>query len=559
MYFRLSVFAALILALAVITTPRPTLAADSGPLTIGITQYPSTLNPNIDSMLAKSYVLAMTRRPITAYDHDWEITCLLCTEVPSLENGQAERETTPDGKEGIAVTYTLHPDATWGDGVPVTTDDVVFTWEVGNHPKSGIVNLEAYTRIREIDVIDDKSYRVHVDKLTYTYPAAGGFNLLPAHLEREIFEANPEEYRNRTTFDTDPTNPGLYHGPYRIAAVQPGASITLEPNETWFGKKPSFSRIVARVIENTAALEANLLSGSIDMAAGELGFTIDQGLALAKRHGERFAVEFKPGLIYEHLDLNLDNPILQDLRVRQALILALDRDSLTQQLFEGKQPVAHTNVSPLDWVAYGDVRKYPYDPEQAAALLDEAGWSDIRNGIRHNAAGEPLALDFGTTAGNRSRELVQQVLQSQWKEIGIDARIKNQPARVFFGETVRQRKFGAVAMFAWYSAPEAVPRSTLHSEQVPSAENNWSGQNYTGYQSEEMDRLIEAIEIELDRDRRQDLWRDLQTLYAEELPVIPLYWRADPFILPKWLKGLRPTGHLNTSPLWVEEWYRDEG
>ena len=548
----------LVLALALAVLPRPPLAADSGPLTIGITQYPSTLNPNIDSMLAKSYVLAMTRRPVTAYGHDWQLACMLCTELPSLENGLAVEETTPEGEPGIAVTYSLHPEATWGDGVPVTTDDVVFTWEVGNHPQSGVGSLEAYRRILSIDVHDAKRYTVHVDRVTFKYPAAGSFNLLPAHLEREIFEAAPAEYRNRTTYDSDPTNPGLYHGPYRIAAVEPGAAITLEPNGTWYGPPPAFSKITVRVIENTAALEANLLSGAIDMAAGELGFTIDQAIAFAQRHGDRFNVSFKPSLIYEHLDLNLDNPILQDRRVREALILSLDRDAMSQQLFGGHQPVAHGKVSPLDWVYYEGVRQYPYDPERAAALLDEAGWSELRDGIRHNAAGEPLSLGFGTTAGNRSRELVQQVLQSQWREIGIEARIKNQPARVFFGETVRRRAFDAIAMFAWYSSPEHVPRTTLHSEEIPSEENGWSGQNYTGYVNPDMDALIDAIEVEIDRDKRQDLWRDLQELYAEDLPVIPLYWRADPYILPNWLKGLRPTGHMQISPLWVEEWYRED-
>ena len=124
---------------------------------------------------------------------------------------------------------------------------------------------------------------------------------------------------------------------------------------------------------------------------------------------------------------------------------------------------------------------------------------------------------------------------------------------------MRKRRFGALAMFAWLSAPESVPRTTLYSDQIPSEDNNWSGQNYTGYQNPEMDRLIDAIEVELDRDKRRVLWQDLQRLYAEELPVIPLYWRAEPHILPKWLKGLRPTGHLGTSTRWVEEWRRDGG
>ncbi len=526
----------------------------AGELKIGITQYPSTLHPLIDSMLAKSYVLAMTRRPITAYDHDWQLICMLCVELPSIENGLAVPETLADGTQGIAVTYRLHPEATWGDGTPVTTEDVVFTWEVGRHPRSGVAGFEAFRRILSIDVIDDKAFTVHVDRITFTYNASGGFDLLPAHLERPIFEAEPAAYRNRTTFDSDPTNPGLSFGPYRVTRVSAGSQITVEPNPTWYGGKPDFDRITVRVIENTAALEANLLSGAIDMIAGELGLTLDQALAFEPRYGTRYQVFFKPGLIYEHLDLNLDNPILGDLRVRQALVLALDRQAISQQLFAGRQPVADASVSPLDWVHSVETPIYPYDPARAAALLEEAGWTPGPDGVRVNGSGERLSLELMTTAGNRSRELVQQVLQSQWRDAGIEARIRNEPARVFFGETVTKRKFTGAAMFAWLSSPESVPRTTLYSDQIPTPDNGWGGQNYTGYQSPAMDELIDAIEIELDRDKRKALWQRLQTLYAEDLPVIPLYWRANAYVLPKWLEGVRPTGHQGTTTLWVEEW-----
>ena len=439
----------------------------AGELKIGITQYPATLHPLIESMLAKSYVLAMTQRPITAYDQDWQLVCLLCVELPTIENGLAVPETLEDGSEGIAVTYRLQPEAAWGDGTPVTTDDVVFTWEVGRHPQTGVAGFEAFQRILSIDVVDDKTFTVHVDRITFTYNASGGFDLLPAHLEREIFEADPAAYRTRTLFDGDPTNPGLYFGPYRVTQVSAGSHIVVEPNETWYGAKPAFDKITVRVIENTAALEANLLSGAIDMIAGELGLTLDQALAFEPRYGDRYQVLFKPGLIYEHLDLNLDNPVLQDRRVRQALALALDRQSISEQLFAGRQPVADASVSPLDWIHSDDIPKYPYDPARAAALLEEAGWVPGPDGIRVNAAGERLTLELMTTAGNRSRELVQQVLQSQWREAGIEARIRNEPARVFFGETVSKRKFTGAAMFAWLSSPESVPRTTLYSDQIP--------------------------------------------------------------------------------------------
>ncbi|HSR71703.1 MAG TPA: ABC transporter substrate-binding protein, partial [Kiloniellales bacterium] len=291
----------------VLAALAPLGAARAETLTVGITQFPSTLHPLIDSMLAKSYVLAMTQRPITLHDHDWELACALCTELPTLENGGAKRETTPDGDEGIAVTYRIHPEATWGDGTPVTSADMVFTWEVGRHPRSGVADAEAFRRILSIDVIDDKTFTLHVDRVTFDYNAAG-VDLLPAHIERPIFEADPEGYRNRTAYDTDPTNPGLAFGPYRIVEVVSGARIVLERNPTWYGREPAFERITVRAVENTAALEANLLSGALDMIAGELGLSIDQALAFEKRHGDRFQVLYQPGLIYEHLDVMLDNP-----------------------------------------------------------------------------------------------------------------------------------------------------------------------------------------------------------------------------------------------------------
>jgi peptide/nickel transport system substrate-binding protein len=532
--------------------PRP----EEAQLVIGITQFPSTLHPSIDSMAAKSYVLAMAERPFTAYDAEWQLICMLCTELPTLENGLAVLEPGKgeDGRDGIALTYTIQPDATWGDGVALTTADVLFAYEVGKHPKSGIGAAELYRRITAIDVIDAKTFTLHLDRVSFEYNSINDFRPLPAHLDRTNFTADPVTYRNRTAYDTDSTNPGLYFGPYRITEVSSGAHIVLEPNPTWWGQAPAFQRIVVRVIENTAALEANLLSGSLDMIAGELGLTIDQALAFEKRHGERYRIVYEAGLVYEHIDLNLDNPILADRRVRQALLMGLDREALSAQLFEGRQPVAHSGVNPLDWVYADDVRHYQKDLQAAAALLDEAGWSTIEDGIRHDAAGQRLTFELMTTAGNRTRELVQQVLQSQWRQLGVEVRIRNEPARVLFGQTINQRKFTAMAMFAWISSPENVPRTTLHSEEIPTAANGWAGQNYTGFQNPEMDQLLDDIEVELDRETRLGLWHRLQEIYVEELPVLPLYFRANAHIWPHWLVGVTPTGHQSYSTLWVENW-----
>ncbi|MBV9965347.1 MAG: peptide ABC transporter substrate-binding protein, partial [Alphaproteobacteria bacterium] len=370
--------------------------------------------------------------------------------------------------------------------------------------------------------------------------------------ERAAF-AEPAQYRVRTRYATDPTNPGLYNGPYRVSEFASGASIVLEPNPHWAGPPPHFKRITLRAIENTAALEANLLSGTIDMVAGEIGLPLDEAIAFEKRHADRFAFVYKPGLSFEHVDANLDNPILADPRVRQALLLGLDRAAIAKSLFADRQTVADSFVEPQDAGFTADVPTYRHDSARAKALLEDAGWRAQPDGSRQNPAGAKLALTLATTAGNRSRELVEQVLQSQWKQLGIDIRLHNEPARVLFGETLRRRKFD-LAMYAWISAPENAPRSIFHSEEVPSESNGFAGQNVTDYKNPEMDRIIDALELELDPDKRKALWAAAQRLYATDLPSLPLYFRSDAFVLPKWLTGLRPTGNQYPSTLWVTDW-----
>lgn len=523
-------------------------------LTIGITQYPSTWHPNGDPMAAKSYVEGFTLRPLTAYDPDWHLACLACETLPTLENGLARRETTPEGKPGLALTFRLRPGLAWGDGAPVSADDLRFAWEAGRNPASGFGPAEFYRTSYALEVVDARTVVLHQDKVTFDFAAMGRFQPLPARLDEARWRADPHGYRTRTAYDTETTNPALWNGPYRVAAVAPGASVTLERNPHWAGPAPAFRRITVRTVENTAALEAQLLAGQVDMVGGELGLPVEQAAALERRAGSRFRFAYRPGLIFEHIDLRLDAPGLDDRRVRQALLFGADRAQIVARLYEGRQTVADSVVNPLDGVHAEGLPQYPYDPARARALLDAAGFTPSPDGIRRNAAGQRLSLDLMTTAGNRGREQVQQVLAAGWRALGVETRIRNETPRVFFGETVSHRRYTGMAMYAWVSSPENVPRTMLHSDEIPRAERNWSGQNTGGYRNPGMDALIEALPEELDPARRLILWRRLQQIYAEDLPSLPLFFRSDAHIWPLWLDGVRPTGHQDPSSHWVEEW-----
>ena len=242
------------------------------------------------------------------------------------------------------------------------------------------------------------------------------------------------------------------------------------------------------------------------------------------------------------------------MRVRKALLYAMDRQTLVTKLFSGMQPVATSWVNPLDPNYTKDVPTYAFDRVKAKALLAEAGWTPGKDGICVNKDGTRLSLEYGTTAGNRLRELEQQVLQDQLKAACVEISVKNEPPRTFFGETIKKRLYSGLAMYAWSSGVGESPRRTLHSSQIPTQANNYTGSNAIAFNDARMDTLIGQAETELDPAKQKAIWAEMQKIYADKLYVLPLFYRADPHVVPKWLTGYTPTGHGDMSMLWAENW-----
>ena len=510
----------------------PSLAAHDE-LTIGIAQFPSSFNPYIDAETIKDYVLAFVTRKVTAFDKDWKNTCLLCAELPTVKNGLAKLEDRADGQKGMAVTIKLKPDLKWGDGENVTAKDIAFTARVARDPKAGFYLPKAWAHAEKVDVIDDATAVIHLDSIQTNYNEWA--ELLPVHVEGPVYDevAATGGYNKQTVYNRAPLTPGLYNGPYLIKDYQSGAQVVLEPNPYWSGTKPSFKRIILKFIQNTAALQANLLSGDVDMVAGEgVGLTIDQALELRKQHPNDFVYLFVPSLAYEHIELAHGNPLLADLKVRQALVYAADRKTLTEKLFQGLQPVANAFVPPMSANYSKDVPSYPYDPAKAKALLAEAGFAPGPDGVCRNPKGERLSFEFTTTAGNRLRELQQQVLQSNWKAACIEVTIKNEPARTMFGETLKKRSFPGMVMYASTFGVTESPRRNYATSGIPSEANSYGGSNYSGISIPRLDELIDQSESELDPEKQIGLWAEMQKIYATALPHVPLFFRAEPHVLP---------------------------
>jgi peptide/nickel transport system substrate-binding protein len=529
---------------------------------IGISQEFENLNPIIMSMAASSYMYSMVGRTLAILDSNGKWVPQLAKSLPTLENGGAQI-ITENGVKKIKAIWEIKENAKWGDGVPLTCDDFVFTQKVVASPFVSVGEKETYTQVEkiEIDPLNPKKCTFTYDKLRWDFNRLGSLRPLSKHIEEPIFNQYGKEkegYEKNTNYVKNPTNPGLYSGPYVVADVKLGSHVVFTINPHFYGTPAKIQKIIVKVIPNTGTLEANLRSGQID-AISTLGLSFDQAIAFDKKvkaESLPYTVLFQPSSVYEHIDLNLENPILKDIRVRKALVYAINREDLTTALFEGRQLPADHFISPVDpWFTKDTkyVTYYKYSKEEAGKLLDEAGWKLAADGFRAKG-GEKLSLSIMTTAQNKTRELVQQYLKDQWKQIGVDVEIKNEPARVFFGETTKKRKFPSMAMYAWVSSPESPAESTFHSKNIPSEKNGWSGQNTVAWVNPKMDKLFELIKAEFNPEKRTEYAREMLKLYTDEVPSIPLYYRSDVAVIPSLLKGFKLPGHQFAETNDVENW-----
>jgi peptide/nickel transport system substrate-binding protein len=210
-------------------------------------------------------------------------------------------------------------------------------------------------------------------------------------------------------------------------------------------------------------------------------------------------------------------------------------------------------IHPKDVYYTTDLPAYEYNLAKAQELLDQAGWKIQPDGLRKKD-GKTLEFTIMTTSQNKSRELVQTFIQSELKKAGVKISIKNEPARVFFGETLSKGHWDGLAMFAWTSSPDSPPRTTLHSTEIPTEKNSFAGQNYAGYSNAKVDEIFDQVRRELSLDKRKVLMNELQKIYAEEVPVLPLFMRSEIAVLPAQLQNYKPTGHQYAASHWAEYW-----
>ncbi|MCL6551839.1 MAG: peptide ABC transporter substrate-binding protein [Firmicutes bacterium] len=518
---------------------------------IGMAQEPDCLIMAFCQMAAGAAVANNSVfTSMVIYNDKWQLVPATVEKIPTLKDG--DWQLLPGGK--MKVTYRFRRNFTWHDGKPYTALDASWTYLMLRNPRSPTLSRSVLRKIDNMSVPNPNDPYTLVVQWNERYPFANtGHVVYPKHVMEREYLRDPAGLKahRQARFP-------IGNGPYRFVEWVPGSHITLEAYDRYpglggVGGPAKIKRQVWRFILDSTVLQANVIANQVDVTEIN-NFSIDQMLEIERRNPQH-AAHYTPALIWEHIDLNLDNEWLRDKRVRQALAHGINREEFSQKLFYGKQPVAHTWLPERHEAFNPQVKKYPYDPARARQLLAEAGFVPGPDGILRDARGRRVELTIMTTAGNAVREQIQQIMKEQLRQIGIDLRIDNRPASVLFGQVTRQRQFPHMVMYAWLMTPESLPHFFWHSNQVPTPQNNWEGSNYPGWRHAENDRLCDAAAQEIDAAKRIELIKRQQEIWAEELPAIPLYFRLSLTTAHKRLAPVKPAGLAGTYINWnSHEW-----
>ncbi|GAB5603051.1 peptide ABC transporter substrate-binding protein [Thermus sp. FJN-A] len=549
-------------------------------LVVGASQEPRVLAGDFLSIISnqaiKSEIEGYLFAPFIGFNADSQNFPVLATEVPTQQNGRLRVTDIGGGKKRLEMDLTIRPDARWSDGRPITTEDVAFYFEVGKAKGMPVLNPDYWERVN-LRVKDARNFTVIFEPAYYydTYGSPIGY--APKHImgpEWEKVKAaarnlDPDKdaeklnelYRNFFLKFATPAqlNKGVmvYSGAFKLRRWVPGNSIEMERNPNFpikpeGGESKYVQKVVYRFIQNTNSLLVAVIGGSID-ATSSVSLTFDQARSkqLTSRAPGRFDIWFVPGAIWEHIDINkfencqvVKDLGLNDKRTRQAILHALNREGLVKAFFDGLQPVAHTWIAPVNPLFNPNVRKYEFDLKKAEALLAEMGWRKGPDGILQRTVGGRTVrfeIEYVTTAGNAIRERTQQFFAEDLKKIGIAVKINNAPSAVVFADDYIQRasecKWTGMFEFAWVSNLQEdgglfqYKNLNTGAIMVPTKENNYQGQNIGGWRNDEFDRLTSQGVLEFDEARRKALFARAQEIWAEELPALPLYFRANPYVV----------------------------
>ncbi|WP_238528187.1 peptide ABC transporter substrate-binding protein [Acetonema longum] len=493
-----------------------------GRLVFASSYEPNTLNPLLSDLVSAKEVASLVFSGLVRMNDKGEWFADLATEVPSLQNGGVSAD-------GRTVTYRLRQNVLWHDGVPFTADDVVFTWQVIMNPRNNIVTREGYDQILSVEAVD--KYTV-VMKFRQQYPPY--LTLFSAILPKHLLQSADFA---KTAFHRAPVGTG----PFIFKQWRIGEDITLDANHNYHLGKPVLDSILYRIIPDLNVLLTQLKAGQIDIVGGlDLAY-LEQIKAM---DGVRSF--FSPTLVWEHLDLNMDSPLLRDVQVRTAIALGLDRQAIINAALKGTASVAATDQAAFSWGCNPALQPAARNLTAARETLTQAGWKLGTDNV-FVKDGRKLAISLMTTNGNKTREIAAQAVAQQLKELGIEVSLRFIDSKQLFSTVLPGRRFDA-AMYAWQLGQDPDNRGLWHSRSIPAPHNQYLGKNYSGWRNPEVDNLTDQAFQTMDVMARQQMYYRVQELMLQDWPAIPLYFRTELGVTKHSIVNYQPT--VNGGALW---------
>ncbi|MEL6899530.1 MAG: peptide ABC transporter substrate-binding protein [Cyanobacteria bacterium J06606_4] len=510
-------------------------------------QAPTTLNPHLSSGSKDREAASLVLEPLAAYNEAETLEPILAAEIPTTDNGGISEDNT-------SVTWKLQAGVLWSDGEPFTAEDVVFTYQFITDPAVGATSGEFYGDVQTVEALDDLTVKVTFNRPNPAplSPFVGGSGMiLPEHIFADYLGAQARSAPGNTS----PVGTNAF----QVRTFKPGDTIVYEPNPNFRGEPSAFETVELKGGgDAVSSARAVLQTGEADYAWNvQAEPAVLQGLEAAGK-GEMTYV-FKPQMERVYINFSDPNkevngersqkdtphPFLSEKPVREAISLAIDRETITNQLYGESGSVATNFVVAPDKYTSPNT-SYEFNLEKAAQLLEEAGWQDTNNNGIRDKNGVEMTLLF-TSSVNSVRQKTQEIIKQNLEGIGMSVELKSVEAGVYFGDPANPdsvHQFNAdLQLFAFDSeTPEPDSYMELYAcDQISQKENQWSKENSSRYCNPEYDALLEQLGTEIDPEKRRALFIEMNDLLIEDVALIPLVRRSDPYAISNSLTGLEFT------------------
>lgn len=463
-------------------------------------------------------------------------------EAISVDNGTWKLN--PDGT--METVWKLRTNVKWHDGAPFTAEDLMFTYTAYKDPQLPSRYGDALRLMTSAEVLDPYTFVVHWSRPYATANDAPGLIPLPRHILLDLYTADKESFGDATFHHRDFI--GL--GPFRILSWESGSHVELARFDDYFLGRPNLDRIVIRFIADANTVTANLLAGAIDMVFSKDLIDTEGALDIKRRwEGTGHKVEFIPSnrLISVEIQFKPEYARPTDgwatsRDVRQAMMHAIDRVALNEAATHGLSPIGDSWIPPHhEWASAADAApRYGYDVSRARQLLAHAGWTTTgTDGILlHSTTGER----FETDLWNRfALQKEQAILADYWKTVGVQANVKQLPAR-------RDRAF-EVTIAGGQMMDQTVYDYTYNyrigTAGLATAENRWTGRNISGYSNPRVDELLARLVVTIEPREILNLHREIVREAFTDVALFPLYFQLTPMLLREGVTGPEDGTPLN--------------